>query len=115
MSDNVYLHQVVEWQADGLSRFLDLPDALALLSPGATDRQWRIHFHVPVFHTELDGLTTTRNFVESALERQRLNPISKHLEVETYTWDVLPPELRGMAIEEAIAGELNWVLQQLRS
>lgn len=114
LCDDVYLHQVVEQKSTGLTRFIDLPNALAELPSGATDREWRIHFHVPIFHAELGGFTTTRSFVEAALERQRMNPISKHLEVETYTWDVLPTELRGMAIETAIASELNWVCDRLR-
>ena len=47
-----------------------------------------------------------------ALHREA--PISPHLEVETYTWDVLPPELRAIPVEEAIARELQWVEARLR-
>jgi hypothetical protein len=40
--------------------------------------------------------------------------VAPHLEVETYTWDVLPPELRQSGRAEAIAREMNWVLGELR-
>ena len=40
-------------------------------------------------------------------------PISTHLEVETYTWDVLPPEYRDEPVVDAIARELRWVLERL--
>jgi hypothetical protein len=51
--------------------------------------------------------------VEQALNRQRQTPISKHLEVETYTWDVLPPDMKALPIEEAIGRELLWVKRLL--
>ena len=111
--DDVYLHQVVEKRPDGLRRFLDLPDALAALPPGATDREWRVHFHVPIFHLDLGSFCSTRDFIEQALSRQRLKPYSRHLEVETYTWNVLPPDLRAIPVETAIARELHWVLEAL--
>jgi hypothetical protein len=40
--------------------------------------------------------------------------ICQHLEVETYTWDVLPEEFRGAPVDEAIARELTWTLEALR-
>jgi sugar phosphate isomerase/epimerase len=112
-TDNVYLHQVVERHADKLRRFLDLPEALAALPSVASDREWRVHFHVPIFHTDLGTFSSTRSMVEQALNRQRQTPISKHLEVETYTWCVLPPDLKALPIDEAIERELLWVKQLL--
>jgi hypothetical protein len=112
-TDDVYLHQVIERHADKLRRFLDLPEALAALPSGASDREWRVHFHVPIFHTDLGTFSSTRSMVEQALNRQRKTPISKHLEVETYTWGVLPPDMKALPIEEAIGRELLWVKQLL--
>jgi hypothetical protein len=105
--DPVYLHQVV---VDGAQRFADLPEALAHASRG----EWRVHFHVPIIEAELNGLATTQRFLADLLALQRRDPISTHLEVETYTWDVLPPELRSRPIEDAIASELRWVRERLR-
>jgi len=112
-TDDVYLHQVIERRADKIRRFLDLPEALATLPSGASDREWRVHFHVPIFHTDLGTFSSTRSMVEQALNRQRQTPISKHLEVETYTWDVLPPDMKALPIEEAIGRELLWVKRLL--
>ena len=38
--------------------------------------------------------------------------MTNHLEVETYTWEVLPEELRTR-IDDSIGRELNWVLDQI--
>ena len=52
-------------------------------------------------------------FVRDALQRQRMSACISHLEVETYTWSVLPAQHRGVGIDEAIARELEWVRGEL--
>jgi sugar phosphate isomerase/epimerase len=115
--DGVYLHQVVERRADGrLIRHLDLPDAFAAFArEGAAQagREWRIHVHVPLFREEAGEFGTTQGILREILALHRDRPVSPHLEVETYTWDVLPAELRDMPIEAAIARELAWVREEL--
>ena len=116
--DGVYLHQVVERQPDGtLTRFLDLPDAFAARrGTEAYGREWRVHCHVPVFHdAPLDGLASTQPELLAMLALQREYGVSSHLEVETYTWDVLPPELNAGSLDDAIARELLWVRDRLVS
>ncbi|WP_110667678.1 metabolite traffic protein EboE [Salinicola halophilus] len=107
-----YLHQVVAETPDGLVRYADLPEAL-----GDAARQdgeeWRVHFHVPIFVAEIPPFATTRDFLEEILALHRARPISTHLEVETYTWQVLPETLRDRSVESAVAQELNWVRKQL--
>ncbi len=113
--DGVYLHQVVEWGPNGLTRYLDLPQALAGWDEGVNEgREWRVHCHVPVFHDRLlDRFATTQPTLLDMLARQREDGISPHLEVETYTWDVLPPELRVGSLDAAISRELAWVRDRL--
>ena len=118
--DGVYLHQVVEQGPDGLIRYLDLPEALAAWHAGAapgdgiSGREWRVHCHVPVFHdAPLGQFATTQSTLLDMLARQCRDGISPHLEVETYTWDVLPPELRTGSLDAAIARELAWVRDRL--
>ncbi len=113
--DGVYLHQVVERRPDGLTRYLDLPEALAAWHGGtAPGREWRVHCHVPVFHdAPLGQFATTQPTLLDMLARQRRDGISPHLEVETYTWDVLPPELRTGGLDAAISRELAWVQDRL--
>jgi sugar phosphate isomerase/epimerase len=111
-AEDTYLHQVVARHGATpehlarLERFVDLPDALA--APAAhTD--WRVHFHVPLFLERLGALSTTQRFVSSFLDALRANPVCDQLEVETYTWDVLPAEHRTLDVADAIARELAWV------
>jgi hypothetical protein len=106
-----YLHQLIERGPDGLNRFADLGEALGR---GATDgREWRVHFHVPVFLEKLPDFDTTQAFLAEIIALHRGDPISPHLEVETYTWNVLPQGLRTGAVEDAVVRELNWVLGEL--
>lgn len=51
---------------------------------------WRVHFHVPVYADELGPLKTTRLDLKAALQRVKLLKYAPHLEVETYTWPVMP-------------------------
>jgi hypothetical protein len=111
--DGVYLHQVVERGPHGLHRFVDLGEALAAGGWRSGDCEWRVHFHVPVFIGELDGFSSTQPFVREALALHRQRSRSPHLEVETYTWSVLPEEHRRVPVEAAIARELEWVIGEL--
>lgn len=120
-NDPIYLHQVVTRTSDGrVRRFLDLPDALA--DPVADDAEWRVHFHVPLCADPAPPLASTRDTLAAILRLHRVQPITTHLEIETYTWDVLPPELTGAAagsenamptIVESIEKEFQWVIQNL--
>ena len=113
-AEGVYLHQVVERRNGGLTRFVDLPDALATLgASGPEPREWRIHFHVPLFREDLGRFTSTQDYLREVLELIRRDAHSPHLEVETYTWDVLPEEYRREDIVTAVARELEWVLARL--
>lgn len=114
-ADDVYLHQVVERGPEGLRRWLDLPDALASEVGSGGPREWRVHFHVPLFRKELGALGSTQAWVAGLLAALRRDAYAGHLEVETYTWDVLPPDYRGEPVETAIARELAWVMEHLAS
>ncbi len=112
----VYLHQVVQRCKGELRRFVDLPQALsAAQTPGDTGpgAEWRVHFHVPIVLEQLQHFGTTQAFLAEILALHRAEPISQHLEVETYTWDVLPPEYRSADLSASIARELNWVKARL--
>lgn len=112
-ADPVYLHQVVERPAApdaALARYPDLADAL---DRGASeqDRQWRIHFHVPLFTRDYDGLHSTQPYVAAVLALLRQRQVTTHLEIETYTWDVLPGALK-INLLDSIEREYHWVLAQ---
>jgi len=118
-AEPVYLHQVVVRRADGsLHRFRDLSPALAgeLTSAPAPDDEWRVHFHVPLHWRPTGLLGTTTDHLEGALEVLKANPqMCSHLEMETYTWAVLPESVRQRSVTDQIVAEYDWTLAQLRA
>lgn len=113
-TDTVYLSQTMERRGDSpIRRFLNLRDALTCWEPGGAATEWRTHFHVPVFLDDLDGLGTTRFAIVEALAKHRETPLSDQVEIETYTWDVLPTQFKSGDIVEYVERELSWVLDQL--
>ncbi|MFT5870404.1 MAG: sugar phosphate isomerase/epimerase [Paracoccaceae bacterium] len=111
-NEPTYLHQVIRRTSDGFKFHVDLPDALAL--GDATDgEEWRVHFHVPVFIDDLGAFSSTRDFLVEILALHKADPISPHLEIETYTWDVLPASLRSATVHQNVQRELEWVMEQL--
>ena len=114
-AEGVYLHQVVEKRGESLVRHVDLPQALESWERREVPDECRIHFHVPVFREELGPFRGTQGYVAEFLAMVREEHVTPHLELETYTWDVIPPEYRRESIVDAVAGELQWALDRLRA
>jgi hypothetical protein len=112
-SKTIYLTQTVEKKDGKLTRFLNLEDAFAAWEKAPGPREWRTHFHVPVFLDDLGPFRTTRFAIEEALRFHKLKPLSRQLEIETYTWDVLPDNLKTGDIVDYVCRELEWVRGQL--
>jgi hypothetical protein len=112
-TNTIYLSQTAECRGDHLEHYLNLEDAMAGWATDKTPRQWRTHFHVPVFLEDLGPLKSTRFALEQALAMHKKTPLSRHLEIETYTWDVLPDHLKTGDIVEYVCRELEWVKGQL--
>lgn len=107
-NEPTYLHQVMALQQSGqLKSYADLPDAL---QDGGNDSvtEWRAHFHVPVFEEEYGLLQSTQQDIKKLLAIHQQQPFTSHLEVETYTWEVLPEE-KKLPLAESIIRELQWV------
>jgi sugar phosphate isomerase/epimerase len=110
-ADSTYLHQVIERRNGALTHFPDLDVALdRRTSPGGAE--WRIHFHVPLFAREYEGLGSTQDYVQEVLRIARETGFAQHFEIETYTWDVLPAGLK-IELLDSIEREYRWVLQQV--
>jgi hypothetical protein len=109
----VYLSQTVERQNGTLTHFLNLEDAFAAWARQPGPREWRTHFHVPVFLNDLGAFGTTQFALEQALAMHKATPLSRQLEIETYTWDVLPDHLKTGDIVDYVCRELEWVKAQL--
>jgi hypothetical protein len=113
--DSIYLTQTIERRNGKLNRFLNLQDAFAAFAkdPGG-QREWRTHFHVPIFLEDLgEHFKTTRFAIEEALAFHKRTPLSTQLEIETYTWDVLPDHLKTGDIVDYVVMEIEWVRSQL--
>ncbi len=109
-TDTIYLSQTSELRDGRITRHLNLSDAIAAwrADPGG-EREWRTHFHVPVFLDDLGPFRTTRFAIEQALDAHLADPQSTHLEIETYTWDVLPAHLKDGDIDDYVTRELTWL------
>lgn len=108
----VYLHQVIAKQRDEtVVRHKDLPAAQDHIHDPET-LEWRAHFHVPIFLEDMGVLQSTQSDIIDVLALQKIAPLTPHIEVETYTWGVLPESLQ-LPIAESISRELEWVIQQL--
>ncbi|MDB4925042.1 metabolite traffic protein EboE [Mucilaginibacter sp.] len=110
--ESTYLHQVVAKKINGkLLRYPDLPEALADIE-NVTVKQWRAHFHVPIFTEEFGLVQSTQADIVKVLDIHKSALFTNHLEVETYTWGVLPDE-KKLPLNDSIIRELNWVKDQL--
>ncbi len=112
--ESTYLHQVVARTADEqFVSYHDLPDALLHIAEPRM-REWRTHFHVPIFVSEYGALAATQSDIQEVLAILRKESLTQHLEVETYTWEVLPATIR-LGLAESIIRELRWVQEHYRA
>lgn len=114
-TDTIYLSQTSLKTADGIVKYLNLGEALDAYVANPVPTEMRTHFHVPVFLEEIGPFKTTRFAVQQALAMHRKQPLSDHLEIETYTWDVLPAELKTGDIVDYVSRELEFVMKELQS
>ena len=112
-AETIYLTQTLELKDGRINRFLNVQDAFAAWNDDPGPREWRVHIHVPVFLDDLGPFRTTRFAIEDALAFHKRTPLSRQLEIETYTWDMLPESLKTGDIVEYVCREIDWVRGQL--
>ncbi len=113
-ADDIYLHQVIA-AADNrrLRAYPDLNDALEA-PPQQDETEWRVHFHVPLHMEEGKLFGTTAVESIRVLEQVAADPLlCQHLEMETYTWGVLPAPLRSRDVVEQLAAEYAWCFDRM--
>ncbi len=112
-TEDTYLHQVVSRSAEGeLRRWKDLDLALAK-SPA--EEEWRIHFHIPLHFVPTRLFQTTTDHIDGLFAELEADPsLCTHLEMETYTWEVLPPEMRSDDVVDQLVKEYAWCEDRLR-
>lgn len=110
--DGVYFHQTSVLHRGGVTLFPDLPDALAYgreNTEETRDSQWRVHYHIPLYASPEPPLKGTEEFILKTRDFLRRNKdLHPHMEVETYTWSVLPDHMK-ISLAAQIARELHYM------
>jgi hypothetical protein len=108
-NEPTYLHQVTEKLPHKVRTYRDLP---VLLEDKKEFTELRAHFHVPVFLERFEALFSTQDHILKVITILKDNDISEHLEIETYTWEVLPAALKK-DLTSSIVREINWLTEKL--
>ena len=107
-----YLHQVIGQDLNGRRvQFPDLEPALPRLTQGL-GRSFRIHYHMPLFVEKYRYLESTHADTRAVLSLLKDRNFTRHLEIETYTWEWLPPDLKSDLLD-SLHREYLWVLAAL--
>jgi hypothetical protein len=112
LSDKIYLHQVAGMHQGEIKRYKDLPDMLNEKEFTACE-EWRIHYHVPLFLSTYGILESTQEDILNVFQLLQHQSVTNALEIETYTWSVLPDEVK-MDLTESIVNEFKWVLDSMK-
>jgi hypothetical protein len=104
--DETYLHQTRVRAKGKPMQFPDLPDAIA----HAPDGEWRVHFHVPL-NWDAPPVQSTADLLENRFLREVLSAGNKHLEVETYSFAMVPGPKPPLV--DSIIAELEWLQRRL--
>jgi sugar phosphate isomerase/epimerase len=107
-AESTYLHQIVQRNQDGSFRqYPDLAGNVHRIYDLEAD-QWRVHFHVPIFVEHYGRFLSTQDDILRTFTLLEQRRFCEHLEIETYTWDVLPPDLKSDLLD-SIGREYEWV------
>lgn len=125
-AEDIYLHQTVVRREDGARViYRDLKDALAFEPASASEAsgndarpgaEWRIHFHIPLHCPPTDRFGNTADHLLQTLDVLAADPARcPHLEMETYTWEVLPDEMKNRNVVDQLVAEYEWTLAALKA
>ena len=107
-----FLHQTITKDSDGkLNHYRDLLNAL---ESDKNFQELRTHFHVPIFVKDYGLLSSTQEDIIKVLKLIQQQFVTDMLEVETYTWDILPTDLK-LELNESVVRELKWVKDTFRA
>ena len=111
-AESTYLHQVITRHDGGtLEHYRDLSEALKHFVTTEA-KEWRTHFHVPIFIDRYELFKSTQDHIVKLLQMLPQESTTHHLEIETYTWEVLPPAMK-LDLATSIEREYQWVLSVL--
>ncbi|MBM3833941.1 MAG: hypothetical protein FJ403_11860 [Verrucomicrobia bacterium] len=117
-ADDIYFHQVIARNAGGtIRRYRDLDVALKTAPDvkEAASTEWRIHFHIPLHSQPTPLFDNTSDHLLGVMDILQEDPsLCSHIEMETYTWEVMPPDLKNRNVVDQLVGEYEWCLHELR-
>ena len=116
MQEPTYLHQCIGKASNGdLIYFKDIPDALADVHALKKLNELRVHFHLPLHSKPIEkNFSNTTDFLQKVIEVITRQPgRARELEIETYTWEVLPVSLQSREVTEQVVEEYRWVLNEI--
>ncbi|UWX53955.1 metabolite traffic protein EboE [Maribacter litopenaei] len=108
-NEPIYLHQVTEKIGKSVKTYNDLP---VVLEEKREVDELRAHYHVPIFIEQFGALNSTQDQILDTLKYLSKDSLSEHLEIETYTWDVLPEELKE-DLSHSIIREIEWLKEHV--
>lgn len=119
--DTVYFHQVIERDAQGsIRRYKDLDVALDEAAKWTMDEtaqrqlEWRIHFHIPLHSEPTTIYESTSDHIQGVMDALAANPsLCPHIEMETYTWEVMPDAMKKRNVVDQLVNEYEWTLREL--
>ncbi|MGV3754615.1 MAG: metabolite traffic protein EboE, partial [Verrucomicrobiota bacterium] len=119
--DTVYFHQVIERDAQGaIRRYKDLDVALDVAAGWKSDAaaqkqlEWRIHFHIPLHSAPTAIYESTSDHMQGVMDILTKEPgLCPHIEMETYTWEVMPEAMKKRDVVEQLVSEYEWTLGEL--
>ncbi|MGJ8715571.1 MAG: metabolite traffic protein EboE [Maribacter stanieri] len=103
-NEPTYLHQVTEKIDGKVKTYSDLP---LVLDGERNHKELRAHYHVPIFLEKYGELFSTQDHILKTIDFIKSNLVTEHLEIETYTWDVLPTDLK-QDLTVSIIREIDW-------
>lgn len=113
-NEPVYLHQVKALMPEGaIASWYDLPTALEEGPTMQEIEEVRVHFHVPLFASNFGTLSSTVGSLEPRFFHALRKGVTSHVEIETYTFDVLPAEFSPGDVVKSVGREYSWVMQEL--
>ena len=116
-ADDIYFHQTIERRPDGgIIRYGDLDEALDTSATASSqyELEWRIHFHIPLHAKPTALFDTTADHLIGVLDEVKRSPsLCAHFEMETYTWEVMPAELKKRNVVDQLVSEYEWTLARL--
>ena len=76
--------------------------------------EWRVHFHIPL-HSEPEAMfATTADHLTGTLDVLAADrSLCKHLEMETYTWEVMPAAMHSDDVVDQLEKEYGWTLEEM--